>query len=129
MKKYRGEQEPQIGLADHRVPFLLKAPHQQQALEVGGMVSNMIIHDLVLALLRGDPLTVEQAASWIRRYGARDRSATRCPSAEPCEAPGTNWATTAPMKGVAAVSSDRSRRSSCQRQSLRTPSQFWETSP
>jgi hypothetical protein len=56
------------GQADHRVPFLLRAPEGGRTLHVDGAFSTLATHDLVLAILRGAVIDTAAAAEWLTRF-------------------------------------------------------------
>jgi hypothetical protein len=51
--------------ADPRVPFILKLPGQTAGVAYDRPFSAMVTHDLVLALLRGELRSPEQATTWL----------------------------------------------------------------
>jgi arylsulfatase A-like enzyme len=51
--------------ADQRVPFLLKLAGQKQAVTYDSAFNNVVAHDLVLALLRGEVSSPDGVVSWI----------------------------------------------------------------
>ena len=56
------------GRKDERVPFLLKLPGQTKPLLYAKEFNNVLIHDLALAILRGELTAPEQAAKWLDEH-------------------------------------------------------------
>jgi hypothetical protein len=53
---------------DQRVPFLLKLADQRQAITYDSVFNNVLAHDLVLALLRGEISAPEGVVSWLDHH-------------------------------------------------------------
>jgi len=53
------------GLADHRVPFLVRPPDGGRAVHVDAPVNTLGTHDLILAILRGSVSDTREAAAWL----------------------------------------------------------------
>jgi hypothetical protein len=53
------------GQLDHRVPFIVHSPENNQGLEFGGMINTVLTHDLLLAILRGELHNVAETARWL----------------------------------------------------------------
>jgi Sulfatase len=51
--------------SDHRVPFLLKLPNQKVSLRYDSEFNNILIHDLILALLRGELSSATDVGHWL----------------------------------------------------------------
>jgi len=64
----RGEQEPVVGRAYHRVPFLLRLPGQTNGVVFHEPVSNLLTHDLALAVLGGEIARPEEATRWLAAH-------------------------------------------------------------
>lgn len=55
------------GIVDHRVPFLLKLPEQREPATFDRPFNAIAIHELTLALLRGEVHTTAEALAWLSR--------------------------------------------------------------
>jgi hypothetical protein len=55
------------GQEDHRVPFLVRPPDGGRAAHVDAVLSTLVTHDLVLAILRGSISDTGDAAAWLAR--------------------------------------------------------------
>jgi hypothetical protein len=53
---------------DYRVPFILKLPGQASGFVYGPAFNTVLSHDLVLALVRGEVSTPEDAAGWLDQH-------------------------------------------------------------
>lgn len=53
---------------DHRVPFVVKLPDQKEPLAYQPEMNTVLTHDLVLAVLRGEVRTPQQAAAWLDQH-------------------------------------------------------------
>lgn len=58
---------PVIDKLDKRVPFLLKPAGSKEGLEFGEAFNTVLAHDLMLAMLNGQVVTVQQAAEWLNQ--------------------------------------------------------------
>lgn len=54
-----------IGEKDHRVPFLIKMAGQKDSLIYNQEFNTVVIHDFVLAVLKNEISTPEEAANWL----------------------------------------------------------------
>jgi hypothetical protein len=63
----REDDEALAGPIDHRVPFLLKLAGQKQRVDYDGEFNNVLAHDLLLALLRGELRVPESVKDWLDR--------------------------------------------------------------
>jgi hypothetical protein len=57
--------EALAGPPNHRVPFMLKLAGQKQRVDYDGEFNNVLAHDLLLALLRGELKSPESVKSWL----------------------------------------------------------------
>jgi hypothetical protein len=55
------------GLADHRVPFLVRPPEGGRATHLDTAFNTAATHDLVLAILRGSVSDTREASAWLTR--------------------------------------------------------------
>ena len=55
-------------LPDHRVPFVVKLPDEKEPLAYQPEMNTVLTHDLLLALLRGEVRTPQQAAAWLDQH-------------------------------------------------------------
>jgi hypothetical protein len=53
---------------DHRVPFVVKLPGEKEPLAYQPEMNTILTHDLLLALLRGEVRTPQQAATWLDQH-------------------------------------------------------------
>jgi arylsulfatase A-like enzyme len=53
---------------DHRVPFVVKLAGEKEALAYQPEMNTVLTHDLVLAVLRGEVRTPQQAAAWLDQH-------------------------------------------------------------
>jgi len=58
---------------DHRVPFLMKLPHQRQAIAYDAPFNTVVSCDLVLALLRGELSSTANVIQWMDQHRAARR--------------------------------------------------------
>jgi sulfatase-like protein len=56
------------GLADHRVPFLVRPPDGGRGAHVDAPFNTVGTHDLILAILRGSVSDTRDAAAWLARH-------------------------------------------------------------
>jgi len=56
------------GRTDHRVPFLMKLPHQRQAIAYDAPFNTVVSCDLVLALLRGEVSSTANVIQWMDQH-------------------------------------------------------------
>lgn len=56
------------GKRDHRVPFILKLPGQQQGIRYDRPFNTLVTRGLILALLRGEVKRPEDAVAWLDRH-------------------------------------------------------------
>ena len=63
----REDDEALALIRDHRVPFLLKLPGQQQGVNYDREFNNVLIHDLLLAIIRGELKTERDVLAWLDR--------------------------------------------------------------
>jgi len=61
---------PLVDKADTRIPFLLKPAGSKEGLEYGEAFNTVLAHDLMLAMLNGQVVTVRQAAEWLNQRRA-----------------------------------------------------------
>ncbi|HXF38778.1 MAG TPA: sulfatase-like hydrolase/transferase [Blastocatellia bacterium] len=59
------DDEALAGLTDHRVPFLLKLADQNVCVPYDREFNNVLVHDLLLALLRAELKSPESVVSWL----------------------------------------------------------------
>ena len=57
------------GKGDHRVPFLVKLAGQEETINYQPAFNTLIIHDLILALLRGQIAQPKRVVEWIHKNG------------------------------------------------------------
>lgn len=57
------------GKGDHRVPFLVKLAGQEETINYQPAFNTLIIHDLILALLRGKIAQPKRVVEWIHKNG------------------------------------------------------------
>lgn len=57
------------GKTDHRVPFLVKLAGQEETVDYQPAFNTLIIHDLILALLRGQIAQPKRVVEWIHKNG------------------------------------------------------------
>jgi len=57
------------GKEDHRIPFLVKLAGQEGTIDYQPVFNTLIIHDLILALLRGQIAHPKRAVEWIHKNG------------------------------------------------------------
>jgi hypothetical protein len=67
------EKERQItgGKEDARVPFFLKLKGQKETAIYDKPFNTVILHDLILAIMKGEVSTVNEAQTWLNRYSTR----------------------------------------------------------
>ena len=53
---------------DHRVPFVVKLPGEKEALAYQPEMNTVLTHDLLLAVLRGEVRTPQEAAAWLDQH-------------------------------------------------------------
>ena len=58
------------GLADHRVPYLVRPPDGGRPTHVDAVFNTLATHDLVLAILRGSVSDTNDTALWLSRLAA-----------------------------------------------------------
>jgi hypothetical protein len=65
------------------VPFVLKLAGQNSGLAYEAPFSSLLAHDLMLALLRGEVATAEQAAAWLDQHRQRSPEPAASASSQP----------------------------------------------
>jgi arylsulfatase A-like enzyme len=67
------EKERQItgGKEDARVPFFLKLKGQKETAIYDKPFNTVILHDLILAIMKGEVSTVNEVQTWLNRYSTR----------------------------------------------------------
>ena len=58
------------GRLDHRVPFILKAPGRNRPIIYGALLNTVITQDLILAILRKEVSTLQDAVAWLDTHKA-----------------------------------------------------------
>jgi membrane-anchored protein YejM (alkaline phosphatase superfamily) len=53
---------------DHRVPFILKLARQKHQVTCDAVFNNVLIHDLILALLQRDVVGPDSVLAWIEKH-------------------------------------------------------------
>jgi hypothetical protein len=53
---------------DHRVPFVVKLPGEKEPLAYQSEMNTILTHDLLLAVLRGEVRTPQEAAAWLDHH-------------------------------------------------------------
>ena len=53
---------------DHRVPFVVKLPGEKEPLAYQPEMNTILTHDLLLAMLRGEVRTPQEAAAWLDQH-------------------------------------------------------------
>ena len=53
---------------DHRIPFILKLARQEHEVTCDAVFNNILIHDLILALMRGEVATPDSVVGWIDKH-------------------------------------------------------------
>ena len=62
---------PDLGSPQHRVPFFVHLPGQSEGLRFDSILRTFILHDLVLAILRGEIGDPQAVAGWLARHAVR----------------------------------------------------------
>jgi hypothetical protein len=62
-------------IEDHRIPFFLKMPDQRETITYTRPFNTIVTHDLVLAVLKGEIFTAEDAKNWLDTRIDSERSA------------------------------------------------------
>jgi arylsulfatase A-like enzyme len=62
------EAEVMPATPDHRVPFLVKLAGQKEPLAFTPEMNTILTHDLLLAVLRGEVRTPQEAAAWLDQH-------------------------------------------------------------
>ena len=57
-----------IGKSDHRVPFILKLPGQKKQVVFDHPFNTILIHDLVIALLKGELSKPDDVTEWLDKH-------------------------------------------------------------
>jgi hypothetical protein len=66
---HENRQAPSLdGKMDYRIPYLLKLASQKTGLGFADRFNSVVTSDLLLAVLRGEVVTTDQAAAWLRAH-------------------------------------------------------------